>query len=94
MIFTRHAGMKLINKRIHSYAHAHSMHIHADQIPRKRCGKENRPSLSLKKKRKKTESKRFAFVNPEEVEAVVKYKQTWQLWHTRGRWPVFEEMWL
>ena len=64
MIFTRHAGMKLINKRIHSYAHAHSMHI---QIPRKRCGKENRPSLSLKKKRKTTESKRFAFVNPEEV---------------------------
>ena len=38
-------------------------------IPRKRCGKENRPSLSLKKKRKTTESKRFAFVNPKEVEA-------------------------
>ena len=47
MIFTRHAGMKLINKRIHSYAHAHSMHIHADQIPRKRCGKENRPTKNI-----------------------------------------------
>ena len=32
-------------------------------------GKENRPSLSLKKRRKTTETKRFTFVNPEEVEA-------------------------